>query len=241
MPGMTGFELAQMIKERKKTAQMPIIFLTAYYNEDQHVLEGYGSGAVDYLHKPINATVLRSKVAIFANLYRQARELERINRRLAEEAAERREAQRELQELNRTLEQRVKARTKDLVERTRVLEAAQEQLRASAVQFQALSDAAPGFIWSTDAHGSFTYISRRFEIFTGSDPGTVALAGLAAGAAPRGPGGRPAERFCRPSAITLRSAGACDCAGPTAPTAGSNPVRCRSWTSRPSAGKAFGV
>ena len=47
MPGMTGFELAQMIKERKKTAGVPIIFLTAYFNEDQHVLEGYGTGAVD--------------------------------------------------------------------------------------------------------------------------------------------------------------------------------------------------
>ena len=74
MPGMTGFELAQMIKERKKTARVPIIFLTAYYNEDQHVLEGYGSGAVDYLHKPVNAPVLRSKVAVFAELYRKSRE-----------------------------------------------------------------------------------------------------------------------------------------------------------------------
>ncbi len=138
MPSMTGFELAALIKQRKKTEQIPIIFLTAYYNEDQHVLEGYSSGAVDYLHKPINATVLRSKVGIFANLYRQARELERINRKLAEEAAERREAQRELQELNRTLEQRVKARTTDLVERTRVLEAAQEQLRTAE---QTLRDA----------------------------------------------------------------------------------------------------
>jgi DNA-binding response OmpR family regulator len=47
MPGITGFELAQMIKQRKKTAEVPIIFLTAYYNEDQHVIEGYDSGAVD--------------------------------------------------------------------------------------------------------------------------------------------------------------------------------------------------
>jgi CheY-like chemotaxis protein len=46
MPGMTGFELAQLIKERKKTARVPIIYLTAYYNEDQHVLEGYATGAV---------------------------------------------------------------------------------------------------------------------------------------------------------------------------------------------------
>src|SRR4051812_39595763 len=46
MPGMNGFEVAQLVKERKKTARIPIIFLTAYYNEDQHVLEGYGSRAV---------------------------------------------------------------------------------------------------------------------------------------------------------------------------------------------------
>ena len=71
MPGMTGFELAQLVKGRRKTAQIPIIFLTAYYSEDQHVLEGYGSGAVDYLHKPVNAPVLRSKVAVFADLHRK--------------------------------------------------------------------------------------------------------------------------------------------------------------------------
>ena len=75
MPGMTGFELAQMIKERKRTAHVPIIFLTAYYNEDQHVLEGYGTGAVDYLHKPVNPAILRSKVAVFAEMYRQNRAL----------------------------------------------------------------------------------------------------------------------------------------------------------------------
>jgi PAS domain S-box-containing protein len=167
MPGMTGFELATLIKQRKKTEQIPIIFLTAYYNEDQHVLEGYSSGAVDYLHKPINATVLRSKVSVFANLYRQTRELERVNRKLNAEVAVRRETQHGLQELNRTLEQRVKTRTNALLERTRVLEAAQEQLRAAATQFQGLADAAPGFIWSTDAQGRFTFMSRRFEVLTG--------------------------------------------------------------------------
>jgi PAS domain S-box-containing protein len=167
MPSMTGFELAQMVRQRKKTEQIPIIFLTAYYNEDQHVLEGYSSGAVDYLHKPLNANVLRSKVRVFANLYRQARELERFNRRLGAEATERREAQRQLHELNQTLELRVKARTRELEERTHVLEVAQEQLRAGAAQFQGLADAAPGFIWSTDPQGRFTFMSGRFEAFTG--------------------------------------------------------------------------
>jgi two-component system cell cycle sensor histidine kinase/response regulator CckA len=73
MPGMTGFELAQMIKERKKTALVPIIFLTAYDNDDEHVFEGYDRGAVDYLHKPVRPAILRAKVAIFAELYRRNR------------------------------------------------------------------------------------------------------------------------------------------------------------------------
>ncbi len=111
MPGMTGFELAQIIKERKKTSRVPIIFLTAYYNEDQHILEGYGSGAVDYLHKPVNTAVLRSKVAVFAELFSKGRALELANRKLMTEVGERRKAEERLHELNETLDRRVTERT----------------------------------------------------------------------------------------------------------------------------------
>ncbi|MDO8544574.1 MAG: response regulator [Opitutaceae bacterium] len=104
MPGMTGFELAQMIKERKKTARVPIIFLTAYYNEDQHVLEGYDSGAVDYLHKPVNPAILRSKVSVFAELHRKSRECGLANRALLAEVIERRRAEAQLRELVEELE-----------------------------------------------------------------------------------------------------------------------------------------
>jgi len=83
MPGITGFELAQMIKARKKTANVPIIFLTAYYDDDQHIIEGYETGAVDYVRKPVNRTILRSKAGIFAELYRKQRNLEELNRTLA--------------------------------------------------------------------------------------------------------------------------------------------------------------
>lgn len=114
MPGMNGFELAQVIKERKKTAHVPIIFLTAYYNEDQHVIEGYGSGAVDYLQKPVNPSILRSKVAVFAELYRRGREVRIANLALQAEVAERRRAASELLDLNDTLEQRVVERTEAL-------------------------------------------------------------------------------------------------------------------------------
>ncbi len=109
MPEMTGFELAHLIKERKKTAHVPIIFLTAYYNDDQHVLEGYGSGAVDYLHKPVNPAILRSKVAVFADLYRKTRAL-------AAEVAGRLRVEAELRHLNATLEQRVAAGTREIRE-----------------------------------------------------------------------------------------------------------------------------
>jgi PAS domain S-box-containing protein len=114
MPGMTGLELAQLIKERKKTARVPIIYLTAYYNEDQHVLEGYATGAVDYLYKPVNPVILRSKVAIFAELHRKERELSMANRALLAEVNERRLAEERLRELNETLDQRVIQRTTEL-------------------------------------------------------------------------------------------------------------------------------
>ena len=99
MPGMSGIELAQMIKGRKKTSQVPIIFLTAHYTEDQRVLEGYGVGAVDYLHKPVNPTILRSKVAVFAELHRKTREVAQANRALLTEVTERRRAEEALRAL----------------------------------------------------------------------------------------------------------------------------------------------
>ena len=87
MPGTSGIELAQMLKRRRTTRHLPIIFLTAYYNEDDHVLQGYDAGAVDYLRKPCNPAILRSKVAVFVDLYRKnhALEVENQMRRLAEE------------------------------------------------------------------------------------------------------------------------------------------------------------
>ncbi len=115
MPVMNGFELAQMIKQRKKTASVPIIFLTAYYSEDQHILEGYGTGAVDYLHKPVNTAILRSKVAVFAELHRKTRELAHANRSLLAEVGERRRVQEQLQRLNNELEHRVQERTASLL------------------------------------------------------------------------------------------------------------------------------
>ncbi len=125
MPIMNGFELAHMIKKRKRTAQVPIIFLTAYYNEEAHMVEGYDTGAVDYLHKPVNPTVLRSKVAVFADLHRK-------NRELGSEVEQRRRAEDELRELNETLEQRVRERTRELEEHAARLRRANDALEQFA-------------------------------------------------------------------------------------------------------------
>ena len=77
------WELAQMIKGRKKTKDVPIVFLTAHYAEDEQVLSGYSAGAVDYLTKPINPAILKSKVAVFAELYRKTQALDEANRALS--------------------------------------------------------------------------------------------------------------------------------------------------------------
>ena len=126
---MSGFELAQLIKQRKKTAGVPIIFLTAYYSQDEHVLEGYGTGAVDYLHKPINPAILRSKVAVFAELYRKSRESARANNALQLEVSARRHAEEQLRSLNDELERRVEERTEALQERERELRSLTDALK----------------------------------------------------------------------------------------------------------------
>ena len=89
MPGVSGIELATMIKNTRRFRQTPIVFLSAYMLEDQHVVAGYGAGAVDYLTKPVNPQVLRHKVAVFADLYRKTRELAELNDKLEDRVRER--------------------------------------------------------------------------------------------------------------------------------------------------------
>ena len=156
LPGMSGFELAQIIKQRKKTAGVPIIFLTAYFDKDQHVLEGYGSGAVDFLHKPVNADVLRSKVSIFADLHLKNRAILFANSALMDEITERRRVEEQLRELNETLEQRV-------VERTKALNKADQKLQAM------MSSITDGLL-TLDPNWRFTYVNEQGARLLGMNP-----------------------------------------------------------------------
>lgn len=75
MPGMDGYEVAHHARNHPQTRDVPIIFLTAAHHDEGNVLRGYGSGAVDFLFKPIDATILRSKVSVFLDLYVKRRQL----------------------------------------------------------------------------------------------------------------------------------------------------------------------
>src|SRR5829696_5989686 len=81
MPEMDGFQTAEMIKRRSKTQDIPIIFLTAIDKEQQKVFRGYSVGAVDYMFKPFDPEVLRSKVAVFVDLYEKSQRLQESEER----------------------------------------------------------------------------------------------------------------------------------------------------------------
>jgi PAS domain S-box-containing protein len=77
MPGLDGLETAQLIKQRDRTRDIPIVFLTAARDEVSDIARGYGVGAVDYVLKPFDPELLRSKVAVFAELEANRRALKR--------------------------------------------------------------------------------------------------------------------------------------------------------------------
>ena len=105
MPGIDGYETAALIREREQTARIPIIFLSAVNKETEHLMRGYEMGAVDYVFKPVDSLVLKSKVSVFVDLYNMRRQVE--NAALAEqelreahyrEQLERIEVERQLQD-----------------------------------------------------------------------------------------------------------------------------------------------
>jgi PAS domain S-box-containing protein len=101
MPELDGFELAELIKQRQRSQHIPIVFVTAISMEERHVFRGYSAGAVDYIFKPIDADILRSKVSVFVELWQKSRQLqeqaEELHRReLAELTAASEERYRQL-------------------------------------------------------------------------------------------------------------------------------------------------
>jgi signal transduction histidine kinase/two-component SAPR family response regulator len=146
MPGMNGLELAELIKQRKRTRHVPILFLTAHLLDERDVLRGYEVGAVDYLTKPLNPEILRSKISGFVDLFHKTRALAAANDSLQREIRDRERAEEALYAANQQLELRVEERTTELRFAHDVLRASEERLRLAL-------DAGRMGTWEVD-HGS---------------------------------------------------------------------------------------
>ena len=166
MPGMSGIELAKVIKQRRKTQHVPILFLTAHLIDERDILQGYGVGGVDYLSKPINADILRSKIGVFIDLFQKTRALAQVNDALQREVAERERAQQALQAVNADLERRVQERTAALTRAHRGVRENEERLRMAvevgriaAWEWQLQTGA---MTWSTDPETLFGFPRGSF-------------------------------------------------------------------------------
>jgi PAS domain S-box-containing protein len=168
MPGMSGIELATLIKQRRRSQHVPILFLTAHMVGEQDVLKGYEVGGVDYLSKPVNGDILRSKVAVFIDTFRKAIKLAELNEALEREIAERQRAQDGLEAANRELERRVDERTSALVRAHQGVRENEERLRMAMEVAQVAAWewrlSSGQMAWSTDP-----------ELLFGLPPGSLGI------------------------------------------------------------------
>jgi PAS domain S-box-containing protein len=156
MPGMSGIELARHIKSRKRNQNIPIIFLTAFFLDEKDMITGYGVGAVDYLTKPINPEILKSKVGAFADLFRTARALAAANAALELEVIQRKNAEEALRQLNNSLEASVRERT--------------SELRLSQERYEQVVRNLPLAVYTTDAEGIITLYNEAAAELWGRHP-----------------------------------------------------------------------
>ncbi|XGC80419.1 response regulator [Bdellovibrio bacteriovorus] len=140
MPQMDGFETALRIRQHPNYKLRPIIFVTAINKDDQYIYKGYEVGAVDYIFKPFEPQILRSKVQVFVELYRKAK-------RLREQAEIIRESER----------------------RERYLRLTELELE-SLKRYRNLANAIPHVVWRAKADGSMDYFNEFWSSYTGFSP-----------------------------------------------------------------------
>jgi len=110
MPGMNGFELAELMRGTEKTRHIPIVFVSAAGRELNYAFKGYESGAVDFLHKPLDIHAVKSKVNVFVELYRQSKAMQEQVVALEASRREQEALLKQLQSTQLELEQAVRMR-----------------------------------------------------------------------------------------------------------------------------------
>ena len=129
MPRMNGFETAKMIRQRDKTKDVPIIFVTALSQTDENVMQGYSVGAIDYIIKPFNPSILKSKVNGFVSLFLNQKKVEEQAKIIAVRTKELEDANRTLKSNEAMLEGLVKERTNELTNTNKMLLESEEKYR----------------------------------------------------------------------------------------------------------------
>ena len=124
MPDMNGLETATIIYERDKLKSIPIIFITAYSNDEDYIFSGYKMGGVDYIYKPINPDLLRAKVGVFVELYRKNDQLINHEKKLL---SANKSLQKEIEE-RKISEEKIKLLNKQLLENNLHLKTVNEEL-----------------------------------------------------------------------------------------------------------------
>ena len=110
MPGMNGFELAELMRGTEKTKNIPIVFVSAAGRELNYAFKGYESGAVDFLHKPLDIHAVKSKVNVFVDLFRQSKAMKQQVEALEQSRREQEALLKQLQSTQLELEQAVRMR-----------------------------------------------------------------------------------------------------------------------------------
>jgi PAS domain S-box-containing protein len=137
MPEMDGFETARRIRTHAHYKDTPIVFVTAINKDDRHIYRGYEVGAVDYIFKPFEPQILRSKVKIFVDLF--------LKTRLLQEQAE---------------------LIRDTERQARFLQLAQLEME-TLKRYRSLADAVPNMIWKSKVDGTLDYFNKVWTEYTG--------------------------------------------------------------------------
>ena len=144
MPGMDGYELAELLRVKKKTQQIPIIFISAVFSSQYYIMKGFESGAVDFLTKPINTKILMNKIESFIQLDQQKKVLAQQGKIIESK--------------NHALEQR----NQQLSAQGRTLQENMESLRIMASVFESCEG-----IMVTDVDSRIIRVNRAFQDITG--------------------------------------------------------------------------